>query len=183
MELIRKLRIIEGNRRLRKRALKLKRIRRFINISDAKTIGILWDIENVDDLSPISDFMLQMSERGIKTEILGFYGRKELPDKLTALRYLNCLKHEDYSFLYIPRTKESEQFIQPGFDIMIEICFRDVFPLRYVSTLSESKFKIGPGFNGDEIRKHNDMLIEVGRDRNVREYLKQVVVYLEMINP
>ncbi|MFO7573870.1 MAG: hypothetical protein R6W67_01765, partial [Bacteroidales bacterium] len=148
MELFRRLRLFEGNRRLRKRASKLQRFRRFINISEAKTIGILWDIENVDDLSPISDFMFQMSERGIKTDILGFFGEKELPDKLTALRYLNCLKREDYSYLYMPKTKESEHFIKPGFDILIEICFRDVFPLRYVSALSESKFKIGPGFNG-----------------------------------
>lgn len=183
MELFRRLRLFEGNRRLKKRASKLQRKRRFINISEAKTIGILWDIENVDDLSPVSDFMLQMTEKGIKNEILGFFRGKELPDKLTALRYLNCLKDEDYSYLYIPKTKEAETFIKPGFDILIEICFRDVFPLRYVSALSESKFKIGPGFNGDEIRKHNDMLIETGKDRNVREYLKQVMIYLEMINP
>ncbi len=182
MEMFRKLRLAEGNRRLIKRVSKVKRNRRFINISEAKTIGILWDVENVDDLSAISDFILQMSERGIKTEVLAFYGGKELPDKLTALRYLNCLKREDYSFFYIPETREAEPFIRPGFDILIEISFRDVFPLRYVSSLSESRFKIGAGFNGDEIRKHDDMLIVAGRNRNVREYLKQVVVYLEMIN-
>ncbi len=183
MVLFRKLRINAGNRMLKRRASKMQRKRRFINIADAKSIGILWDIENVEDLSPISDFILQMSERGIKTEILGFYGGKELPDKLTAIRYLNCLKREDYSYLYIPKAKEAEQFLTSRFDILIEICFRDIFPLRYVSTLSESKVRIGPGFNGDEIRKHNDILIETGKDHNVREYLRQVVIYLEMINP
>ena len=92
MEMFRRLRLFEGNRRLARRASKLQRKRRFINIAEAKTIGILWDVANADDLSHISDFILRMSEKGIKTEVLGFSEGKELPDKLTALRYINCLK-------------------------------------------------------------------------------------------
>ena len=182
MELFRNARIFAGNYMLAKKTLKLKRARRFVNISEAKHLGIAWDITDPDDLPAISDFILRMSERGIKVDVLGFFVGKELPDKLTAIRYLTCLKREDFSFWYTPISSEANRFIEKKFDILIEICFRDSLPLRYVSTLSGATFKVGPGFNGDKIRKHNDLLIEGEKRPDVREYLKQTVIYLEMIN-
>ncbi|MBE0673121.1 MAG: hypothetical protein IH591_00520 [Bacteroidales bacterium] len=182
MELFKSLRINQGARKLRKRALKISRRRGFMNLSEVKQIGIVWDITSSDDLSPISDFILQMGERGIKVDVLGFFGEKVLPDRLTAIRYLKVLKREDFSFWYIPENKDVETFIGNGYDVLIEVCYRDFFPLRYVSTLSDARLKIGPGFNGDELRKHADMLIETGNNRSVRDYLREVLVYLDMIH-
>jgi hypothetical protein len=182
MELFRNARILAGNHMLAKKTLKLKRERRFLNLSEAKHLGIAWNITDPDDLPAISDFMLRMSERGIKVVVLGFFNGRELPDKLTAIRYLTCLKREDLSFWYIPISPEAGRFIEEKFDILIEICFMDSLPLRFVSTISRATLKVGPCFNGDKIRKHNDILIDVGQKPDVREYLKQAVIYLEMIN-
>jgi len=182
MELFRNARILAGNYMLAKKALKLKRVRRFVNISKAKHIGITWSITDPDDLPAISDFILRMSERGIKVDVIGLFDGKDLPDKLTAIRYLTCLKREDFSFWYTPISPEANSFIETKFDILIEICFNDSLPLRYISTLSVATLKVGPGFNGDKIRNHNDILIEGGKRPDVREYLKQAVIYLEMIN-
>lgn len=181
MELFRSLRIREGNRRLRKRAGKLKRRRNFINIDDARSIGILWDIINPDDLMPISDFILKMGERGIRVDVLAFFSGKVLPDRLTAIRYLTCLRREDYSFVYLPKTAEAEKFIMSDYDILIEISYRDFLPIRYVSSLSRATMKIAPETTGSLSGDNHELLIQTGREQNVREYLNQVVVYLEMI--
>ncbi|MBM3419684.1 MAG: hypothetical protein FJY11_00965 [Bacteroidetes bacterium] len=181
MELFRSLRIKAGSRALRKRAGKLSRKRGFVNLEEVKSVGLLWDISNPDDLTPISDFILQMGERGVKVDVLAFFSGKVLPDKLTAIRYLNCLRREDYSLMYIPKSPEAEKFIQNRFDIVIEICFRDFLPLRYVSTLSVATMKIAPGFRGHNSSGNHELIIETGLNHNVREFLNQVVVYLEMI--
>lgn len=182
MELFRNARILAGNYMLAKKALKMTRARKFLNISEVRHLGIAWDITDPDDLPAISDFILRMSEKGIKVDVLGFFNGKELPDRLTAIRYLTCLKREDFSFWYTPISPEANSFLEKKFDILVEICFNDSLPLRYISTLSVATLKVGPGFNGDKLRKHIDILIEGGKRPDVREYLKQAVIYLEMIN-
>ncbi|MDX9928550.1 MAG: hypothetical protein RBS37_01725 [Bacteroidales bacterium] len=182
MELFKTARIRAGNRKLARMALRTNRSRAFLNLAEVKSIAILWDISNADDLAPISDFILQMSERGIKVDILGFFQGKTLPDKLTAIRYLECLKREDYSFFFRPKPAVANRFMEAGYEVLIEICFRDNFPLRYVSTLSAARMKIGPAFKDDKTRSHIDMLIDTGIESNVKEYLRQVIIYLEMIN-
>ena len=130
MELFRSLRIRAGSNILRKKSLKVKRKRDFVNLKKAARIGIVWDIIKNDDLAAISDFILKMNERGIKVDIIGFFHGKQLPDNLTALRYITCLKREDLSFLYRPKTVEADRFINSAFDILIEISFRDCLPVR-----------------------------------------------------
>lgn len=181
MELFRSLRIEAGYGRLRRRASKANRKRGFVNLDDARSVGILWDVTNPDDLPEVSDFILNMAGRGIRADVLAFYSGKVLPDKLTAIRYLTCLKREDYSFLYLPKSDESEKFIRTNFDIMIEICFRDFLPLAYVATLSSATMKIAPGFGSRAVQGNYELLIETGTNHNVREYLEQVLVYLAMI--
>jgi hypothetical protein len=44
MELFRSLRIRSGSNILRKKSLKVKRKREFVNLKKAATIGIVWDI-------------------------------------------------------------------------------------------------------------------------------------------
>lgn len=181
MELFKSARIRAGNRILAKRSQKVRRHRGFVSITETKSVGVLWDISNPDDLVPISDFILEMGERGIKVDVIGFFSGKVLPDRLTAIRYLECLKREDYSFLYRPKSPAASRFIDFQYDIIVEICFRDNYPLRYISTLSVARMKVGPAYSDVEQRKHIDLLIETGKNKNVRDYLRQVVIYLEMI--
>ncbi len=135
MELFKSLRIRAGFNALKKRAIKVKRNRGFVNLNTAVTIGIVWDIEREDDLLPISDFILQMNERGIRVEVIAVFQGKQLPDKLTALRYIQCLKREDLSYFYLPKTPDSAKFISTAFDILIEITSRNFLPVRYITVL------------------------------------------------
>lgn len=182
MELFRSLRIRAGSNILRKKSLKVKRKRDFVNLKKAARIGIVWDIIKNDDLAAISDFILKMNERGIKVDIIGFFHGKQLPDNLTALRYITCLKREDLSFLYRPKTVEADRFINSAFDILIEISFRDCLPVRYLSTLTPARCRVCCDTGDDQNRNFADIMISTGKNRDVREYLNQVVTYLEIIN-
>jgi hypothetical protein len=182
MELFRSLRIKAGTNILRKKSLKVRRRREFVNITKARTIGIVWDIVRNEDLAAISDFILKMNERGIRVDVIGIFHGNLLPDNLTALRYINCLKREDLSYTYRPKTTEAEAFMNSAFDILIEISFRDCLPVRYLSTLTPARCRVccDPGDNQN--RDFADIMISTGNSRDVRGYLNQVVTYLEIIN-
>jgi hypothetical protein len=181
MEMFKNIRLNRGKAILRKKRARIKRVRFRGNINNARTIGIVWDASNPDEFQVLSQFHQKMTEKHIDVRILGYFPGKELPDKLTAIRYLTCLKKDDINFTYRPVTREAEVFIRTPFDILIDINFKVVFPLAYISYLSVAGFKVGIFDNGSEDSPY-DMMMEFNKKTDINTYLTQVVYYLEMIN-
>lgn len=181
MEMFKNIRLNRGKTILRKKMARMKRIRFKGNITNAKTIGLVWDASNPEDLAHLSQFYQKMAERNIDVRIIGYYPGKDLPDRLTAIRYLTCLKKEDINFTYRPVSEEANSFIKTRFDILIDVNFKDVFPLRYISYLSMAGFKVGIFDNGSA-NSPFDLMMEFNKTTDINNYLTQVVYYLEMIN-
>ena len=92
MEMFKDIRLDRGNAILRKKMARMKRTRFKGNISNAKTIGLVWDASNPEELPILSHFHQKMAEKNIDVKIISYFPGKNLPDKLTAIRYLTCLK-------------------------------------------------------------------------------------------
>jgi hypothetical protein len=122
-----------------------------------------------------------MSEKNIDIKILGYFPGKDLPDRLTAIRYLTCLKKDDINITYRPVSRETDIFINTRFDILIDINFKEIFPLRYISHLSLAGFKVGIFDSGSENSPY-DLMMEFKDNHDINLYLTQVIYYLEMIN-
>ncbi|MGE5418987.1 MAG: DUF6913 domain-containing protein [Chloroflexota bacterium] len=181
MELAKGIRLKIGNTILRKKLEKTSRRVCYSNIDSVRKIGIIWDATEVVDFSGLSRFCLKMSERNIEVKILGYYPGKNLPDQYTAIRYLACMRREELSFFYLPLSPESESFIKNRFDILIDINFKELLPLKYVSWLSDAALKVGL-FEGEKNGKVFDLMIDMKKPVNVEDYLGQAVHYLEMIH-
>jgi hypothetical protein len=180
MEPARKIRLKIGSSVLRKRMERLTRKVSYSGIEDVKKIGIVWDAFDVSDFASLSRFYQRMSEKSIDVKILGYFPEKDLPDQYTAIRYLNFIRREEVSFLYLPVSRESESFIRNRFDILIDINFKNLLPLKYITSMSAAALKVGlyePEKEGNTF----DLMIEMKRPVNVDEYLNQVWHYLEMI--
>lgn len=181
MELFRETRLRHGRFLLRKKAGSLVRKRFRGSLKNAKSIGIVWDASDISGFNFLSNFQQRMQERNIETKILAYYPGKVLPDRLTAIRYLTCIKRDDLNFFYIPVSNESEKFIRTNFDVLIEINFNNCFPVEYIATLSNAGLKAGLY---DEKRNNNpyDLMIDTGKPVRLDEYLENIVQYLEVIN-
>jgi hypothetical protein len=181
MEMFKNIRLNRGNTILRKKMAKLKRTRFKDNINNAKTIGLVWDAANPDEFLILSRFCQKMAEKNIEIKIIGYYSGKELPDKLTAIRYLTCLRKEDLNITYRPASQEANTFINTRFDILIDINFRDLFPLRYISYLSAAGFKVGI-FDSERENSPFDLMMDFNKTTDINTYLNEVIHYLELIN-
>lgn len=181
MELFKNIRLKRGNAILRKKMAEMKRARFKGNIKNAKTVGLVWDATNPDDFTSLSLFHQKMAEKNIDVRIIGYFPGKYLPDKLTAIRYLTCLKNEDINITYRPVSAEANDFINTNFDILIDTNFKDIFPLKYISCLSKAGLKAGIFDTGNENSPY-DLMMEFKRSTDINTYLTQVVLYLEMIN-
>jgi len=181
MELFESIRLKIGATKLRKRAIKNKRTVVCKNFKFAKNIGIVWNALNAKEFQTLAKFHQQMKERNIDIQIIGYYDGKNLPDKYTAIRYLSCIRKHETDLFYIPKSDETQSFIDKKFDVLIDINFDKLFTLRYITILSNALFKVGL-FESEDNSSPFDLMIEIKKPVSVDNYLQQVVQYLEMMN-
>lgn len=181
MELFKTIRLKIAKALLKNKLEKTNRKVFYSNLNLVKTIGILWDASKPDEFTCLSRFYQKMHERNIEVKILGYYPGKDLPDQLTAIRFLTCIKKDEITFFYNPASAESESFINKRFDVLIDVNFKKQFPLYYISSLSHAAFKVGL-LDAETGNNPYDLMMEIKSPVDVDNYLNQVVQYLEMIN-
>lgn len=181
MELFKKVRLKIGKRILDNKLAKTKRNVSYSNISHVKKIGIVWDASRPEDFTALSKFHLKMSERSIEVKILGYFPGKELPDQYTAIRYLTCLRKQEINFFYQPVSSESDKFMNTNFDVLIDINFKKIFPLQFITSLAKAGLKTGL-FDSESSEYPFDLMMEIKRPVDIDNYLSQIVQYLEIIN-
>jgi len=181
MELFKNIRLKIGMYLLAQKIARSKRKIFYSNIGKVKNIGIIWDASKISDFASLSRFYQKMHERNIQVKILGFFPGKELPDQYTAIRYLTCIRKQELNFFYHPISSETNSFISNRLDVLIDINFNKLFPLQYISSLSNAGFKVGL-FESEIASSPFDLMMELKSPVDVENYLNQVVHYLEMIN-
>jgi len=181
MEIFKNIRLKIGDGILRNKIAKTDRKPHYSNISQVKKIGVVWDASKIDDFSCLSRFFQKMAELKTDVRILGYFPGKSLPNQYTAVRYLSIIKSEELNFFYHPVSSETNAFITNHFDVLIDLNFKKLFPLQYISSLSHAKFKVGL-FESGTMNTPFDLMMDLRSPVNTEEYLNHVLHYLEMIN-
>jgi hypothetical protein len=180
MELFGRLRLRAGKALMAGKLSKVKRKPYYNDFDSIKSIGIVWDASRPEEFTVLTKFSQKMSALKIDTEILGYFPDKKLPDQYTAVRFFTCLKRQDLDFFYKPVSTEAGRYISKRFDVLIDLNFRRVFPLEYIASLSNAKFKVGiPGAEPEN--SPYDLMISHKNSLSIETYLEQVLFYLEMI--
>lgn len=182
MELFRTTRLKIGRSVLKKRLARTRRKLSYNGFAAVKKIGIVWDASNTGEFAGLSRFCQKMNERRIEVKIIGYFDGKDLPDQYTAIRYLTCIRKHERSFFYLPVSSESTSFINNQFDILIDINFKKVLPLYYISAMSAAFFKVGL-YEPDSKETQFDLMMEMSDPVDADNFLNQTLQYLEMIDP
>jgi len=181
MELFKNIRLKIGNYILRNRMAGTKRKAHYSSINEVKNIGIVWDASKIDDFTCLSRFYQKMHENKTDVKIVGYFQGKSLPNQLTAVRYLSIIKKEELNIFYHPVSSDTNAFVKSRFDVLIDMNFKKLLPLQYITSLSNAGLKVGL-FDSETGNPPFDLMMELKSPFNVEDYLNQVVHYLEMIN-
>jgi len=181
MELFKNIRQNIGKATLTNKLAKTKRKVFYSNINLVKKIGVVWDASRSDEFVCLSRFHQKMHERNIEVKVFGYFPGKELPNQYTAIRFLTCIKRKELNFFYNPVSPESNSFISSRFDILIDVNFKKLFPLHYISSLSNAAFKVGL-FESETKDTPFDLMMELKNPVDIENYFNYVIQYLEMIN-
>jgi hypothetical protein len=181
MELFKNIRLKIGTGLLENKIAKTDRKPHYSNIHQVKHIGLVWDASKTDEFICLSRFFQKMAELKTDVRILGYFPGNNLPNQYTAVRYLSIVKREELNIFYHPVSSETNAFITNHFDVLIDLNFRKLLPLQYISSLSKAKLKVGL-FEAETKNTPFDLMMDLKSPVNIEEYLNHVLHYLEMIN-
>ncbi|MGB1205661.1 MAG: DUF6913 domain-containing protein [Chitinophagales bacterium] len=148
----------------------------FVSFSDAKKIGVLFDITEEENIPIISQYVQQLEKQQKKVKLLGFVDASAANESLM----FSSFSRKNTNFFFVPKGNIVETFMEQHFDILICAFLTDSPSLEYISTLSEAKFRVGPHLANKEYCF--DLMMNHDND-SIKDFLDKLHPYLNMFSP
>ena len=180
MVFIDNIRQIFGNYFFNKELKKDRENRRIVNLYDAKTIGLVYDASEEPTYAVVSDFVRFFQDNQKTVKALGYVNYSRLPHYCFPKLSYDYITKKDLNWYLKPRNTKVTDFVNEEFDILIDLCMHDCFPLKYISCISKAKFKVGKF--GEKHSNIYDFMLNVDKQISLEKYIKETIHYLSIIN-
>ena len=153
------------------------------NFELSTSIGILFNVDTESDFILVKQYRKHLqSEFGIQTvNAFGWIDSKRLPDYAALHRGFSFINHSNVNWYSKPFGEDYKEFISTPFDILIDLTFEAIIPLRYALKKSVARMKVGRYHSNDY--KLYDLTFNLRENALLDEYLKQTDKYLKLIKP
>ena len=153
------------------------------NFELSTSIGILFNVDTESDFILVKQYRKHLqSEFGIQTvNAFGWIDSKHLPDYAALHRGFSFINHSNVNWYSKPFGEDYKEFISTPFDILIDLTFEAIIPLRFALKKSIARMKVGRYHSNDY--KLYDLTFNLKENALLDEYLKQTDKYLKLIKP
>ena len=158
----------------------LKRERNIISIQEAKTVGIIFDSSDKEEFELVKKYINYLKEMKKRVKAIGYFSNDIVPELTYSKLEFDFFTPKQLNWYQRPSNVFVENFINEENDVLIDLNIYDRFPLRYIGAASRSKFKIGKF--SDKDKNIYDMMIHQDESKGLKYFLRQVDIYLFMIN-
>ena len=120
-----------------------KRLKEVSNLEKAKSIGILYNATNQEQILKIKPFVKYFFELRKDVKALGYVNKKMLDNcHIPKLNY-DFFYQKDLNWYYKPQNYIIDNFIKKEYDILINLSDSSCIPIKYLVASSVARFKIG----------------------------------------
>ncbi|TAL63113.1 MAG: hypothetical protein EPN85_00910 [Bacteroidetes bacterium] len=180
MSLIQNIKSSAGNYFLSEEVKSLNRSKMFVNMQDAKTVGIVFNATDSDDFELVKKYITYLREMKKRVKAIGFYDQKNIPALAYSKLEYDFFCRKDLTWYNAPKSIYVKNFMDDQYDILLDLNMDDVFPLRYISSLSKASFKVGK--KSDRNNSIFDLMIETTEGKGLKYFLRNIDTYLFIIN-
>jgi hypothetical protein len=166
---------------VRKEFRNLRRTGKVINLSNAQSVGLIYQVTNQEKFEIIKKYVKHLrEEEGIrKIMALGYVDDKILPEFVSPKLDIDFFSNKDVSWNFKPTGTSVRNFINEHWDILIDLEAEEIIPLRYILNLSKARLKVG--YRHPESENYYDLMIDV-KSPNLVDFIAQTNYYLSIIN-
>jgi len=180
MGIINNIKNFFGNYSLSQEMKSVRRNKMFLNLEEAKTIGIVFDATENENFELVKKYITYLKGLKKRVKAIGFFNMKETPPMAYSKLDYDFFSLKDLSWNNIPKNIYVKNFIDDQFDILLDLNIKDSFPLKYISTLSRAKFKVGKRSKWNS--STFDLMLDIDASKNLKYFLKNLDTYLFIIN-
>ena len=152
---------------------------RIITMSDARSVGILWNPSDEDSIETYESLRKILSEKGIKSFGVAYISSKREKETLATVTNSWLINGGNVGFFGRPKSGEGIHFMQEEFDILIDLSIVKSIVLQYILIHSAAKFKVGWRAGDPNLY---DLEIDVTANPQCRFLMEQIIYYLEKMN-
>lgn len=156
-----------------------KRKKEICNLDSAKSIGILYDATNEEQINQIQPFVSYFFNLKKDVKALGYVNAKKLLYCHTPKLQYDFFYLKDLNWYKKPQNYIIDNFIKKEYDILINLCDSSCIPIKYLVASSVARFKIGKHEDGYEIY---DLMISLKEDKSLEKLMSEIQHYLQLIN-
>ena len=155
------------------------RTKEMCNISNAKSIGILYDATTEDNIKRVQPFVSYFFDLKKQVKALGYVNANQLSYcHIPKLQY-DFFYKKDLNWFYKPQNYIIENFVRKEHDILINLCDSSVIPIKYLVASSIAHFKIGVY---EEDYAIYDLMISLEDDQSIEKLMYEIKHYINLIN-
>ncbi|MFH2143314.1 MAG: hypothetical protein ABIJ97_12885 [Bacteroidota bacterium] len=178
MGFLNKIKTTVGNSVLRSKVKSNSRERAVFNFETARTAGVVLYTKDTEYFSAAQKFVKYLKDHKIETWSLGYADSAEVINAYAYQIGMNHFTNKNLNWYNKPISSSADQFITKEFDLLIDLCTENFYPIQYIVGMSKAKFKIG-GFVSDN--SNYDMMINIEKNKNIDYLIEQVKHYISII--
>jgi hypothetical protein len=157
----------------------VKRTKFVHNLVTARKVAILGVVNTLKDFDDITSLQKFLNEKNMQVDVLVYFPGKEVPQQLLLRKGINIFNRNEVNWYGKPLVSSVEHFCREEYDILIDLSMVELFPVRWISTLSRSKFKVGSlSYAGNPY----ELIINVDNKKEITYLSEQMIHYLNLIN-
>ena len=156
-----------------------KRLKEVSNLEESKSIGILYEATNSEQIKKIEPFVKYFFELRKDVKALGYVNKTKLDNcHIPKLNY-DFFYLKDLNWYYKPQNYIIDNFVKKEYDILINLSDSNCIPIKYLVASSLAHFKIGQYEDGYEIY---DLMIKLDKEKGEERLMEEIKHYLNLIN-
>ena len=180
MNIFDRLRKYIADKQLRKELSNISREKGVVNLVDARSIGVLYNIHNEESYNQILSFLKTLKADQRTVIAMGFYNDKKLPTYLNQSVYNSIIYLKDLNWYLKPVNQYVTNFYKEKFDICLNISLEDHYPLHYMMAHSDSKLRVGK--YSVTYQDYYDLMIKPDEGTSQQDFIENMMHYLKLIN-
>jgi hypothetical protein len=142
-------------------------------LSEAKSIGIIYNATEYISFEIVRDLVKQLSNNSISIKVLGYVESKKLIDQYLYRKGFDFFCKNDLNWYYKPVSTQTEDFINEPFDLLINLSLDYQFPIHYISSVSKALFKTGRYSAMDDSL---DFMIDIEKEKETMRSLHRDII-------
>ena len=158
-------------RKLHKMAAAMERRVKLPDPGSVRKVGVLWQPDELEAFRFLHD---HFAGSGVIFRNLCVYTIKPVEDA-----GYNTITPKDLNWLGFPRTGLADEFIETGFDLLLNVALEQNLVLDYLTALSKAQFKIG--WSSEE-NNFFDLNINISGKEDSIYLARQQIFYLRQLN-